>query len=118
MANLTPFGKAVRRLRLERDEMLKDMADKLGMSSAYLFAIELGRKNVPDSMINKLVVKYSLKKSQLNELRRLVDESRPQYKLSKIKKESRELVASFARKFNELNQEQITKILKLLNKGD
>ena len=43
---LTEFGKALRRIRLDNDELLKDMADKLKVSSAYLSAVENGKKNL------------------------------------------------------------------------
>ena len=37
---MTPFGERVRRLRRERGLLLKDMAAHLGVSSAYLSALE------------------------------------------------------------------------------
>ena len=120
MAKLTPFGKAVRKLRLDRDEILRDMADKLAVSSAFLSAVETGKKKVPDEMLNELARHYHLSKGELADLRRLAEDSRQQFKLnvSQTKKETRGLVAAFARKFNELDQKQIDKILRVLNKGD
>lgn len=120
MPNLTPFGKAVRKLRLDRDEILKDMAEKLDVSPSFLSAVETGKKKIPDEMLQELATHYQLKKNGLADLRRLAQESQQQFKLnvSKTKKETRGLVAAFARKFTELDQKQIDKILRVLNKGD
>lgn len=40
---LTPLGKALRKLRISRGELLKDMADKMGISSVQMSSIEHGR---------------------------------------------------------------------------
>lgn len=39
----TPLGKALRKLRISRGELLKDMADKMGIGSAQMSSIEHGR---------------------------------------------------------------------------
>ena len=44
---MTPFGERVRRLRRERGLLLKDMAAHLGVSSAYLSALERGERGKP-----------------------------------------------------------------------
>ena len=44
---MTPFGEKVRRLRQERGLLLKDMAAHLGVSSAYLSALERGERGKP-----------------------------------------------------------------------
>ena len=36
---LTKFGKELRKIRIEHDEILKDMADKLNVTAAYLSAV-------------------------------------------------------------------------------
>ena len=41
---MTPFGEKMRSLRAERGLQLKDMAAGLGVSSAYLSALEHGRR--------------------------------------------------------------------------
>lgn len=38
---LTKFGKELRKIRIENDEILKDMADKLNVTAAYLSAVEM-----------------------------------------------------------------------------
>ena len=45
---LTPFGKLVRRHRIEQKMLLYHMATALKLSSSYLSDIELGRREIPD----------------------------------------------------------------------
>ena len=41
---LTSIGRFLRKLRIDHGEILKDMADALGVSSAFLSAVENGKK--------------------------------------------------------------------------
>ena len=49
---LTPFGKAIRMSRAEKNVNLKQMADALGFPSSYLSAIEHGRKSVSAALVD------------------------------------------------------------------
>ena len=53
---LTEFGKFLRKIRIDRQELLRDMAGTLGVSVAYLSAVENGKRNVPVSWINKIIL--------------------------------------------------------------
>ena len=44
---MTPFGEKIRELRARRDITMKKMADDLGVSSAYLSALEHGNRGPP-----------------------------------------------------------------------
>ncbi|MGB0681306.1 MAG: helix-turn-helix domain-containing protein [Magnetovibrionaceae bacterium] len=46
---MTPFGARLRNLRAERGMTLKDMAAALGLSAAYLSALEHGHRGQPGS---------------------------------------------------------------------
>ena len=48
------FGKFCRRLRIDRGELLADMANRLGVSSAFLSKVENGGKKPPSWMTEKL----------------------------------------------------------------
>ena len=41
---LTSLGKFLRKIRIDNDEYLKDMADKLGVTVSFLSAVENGKK--------------------------------------------------------------------------
>lgn len=57
---LTRFGKELRKIRIEHDEILKDMADKLNVTAAYLSAVENGNRKIPDSWVNIITEEYGL----------------------------------------------------------
>lgn len=114
---LTKFGKFTRKLRIEHVELLKDMADKLEVSSSYLSAVEVGKRPIPNKWLNQLKDIYALSDADYTELLNAADESREEVilNLSNRKNNDQELILSFARKFDSLDdfeKEQIKKILK------
>ncbi|WP_312887677.1 helix-turn-helix transcriptional regulator [Paenibacillus sp. 1182] len=64
---LTDFGKFCRKLRIENNELLKDMALKLEVTPSYLSAVERGKRNLPKEWKDKLLSLYKLSPNQLKE---------------------------------------------------
>jgi transcriptional regulator with XRE-family HTH domain len=52
--SLTTFGKAVRSARIQTDSTLKQMAETLNTTPAFLSGIETGRKKIPTQWIAKI----------------------------------------------------------------
>lgn len=69
-AMLTPFGKSLRKLRLDRGLLLKDMADLLDVSPSFLSAVEAGRKAIPPRIIEEIANGYKLNAIEVDDLRR------------------------------------------------
>jgi transcriptional regulator with XRE-family HTH domain len=57
---LTKFGKTARKIRIDRNEYLADMAEKLGVSPSLLSAVENGRRAIPQKWYHKVAAAYSL----------------------------------------------------------
>lgn len=114
---LTRFGKKLRALRLENDQRLKDMADELQVTAAYLSAVENGNRSVPDSWIGKLSDSYNLSDSEIEELQKLAYENKTDVKINLSNAEEQEigLALSFARKFRDLSDEQVCEIQRILD---
>lgn len=55
---MTPFGQVLRRLRAERGISQKEMARALGVSAAYLSALEHGRRGRPGWYFTQRVIGY------------------------------------------------------------
>ena len=55
---MTPFGKAVRHLRERKGVSQKEMAKTLGVSPAYLSALEHGRRGMPSFEFLQRVAGY------------------------------------------------------------
>lgn len=117
---LTDFGKVCRRLRLEVNENLGDMAQRLGMKSSFLSAIENGKKNVPKTLCESIKEEYSLTSGQYAELVDAAETSKLQIKIQMkdMQNSDRNLVLSFARKFEKLDNSEKEKIMRILQGED
>lgn len=104
---LTPFGQFIRKKRIEKYISLKDMADALGVSSAFLSGMEMGRKSIPEDSIPKISDFLHLSPSEKKELLDSIELSKRTVKieLEGFSLKSRETAIAFARKFSELSEE-------------
>jgi transcriptional regulator with XRE-family HTH domain len=55
---MTPFGEHMRKLRTERGLTLKAMAEAIGVSSAYLSALEHGKRGRPGWHLIQRILTY------------------------------------------------------------
>ena len=115
---LTEFGKALRKLRIDHGEILKTMAERLGITSSYLSAIECGKRNIPIDMIGKLTYIYNLSATEEQELSKARDKSIKivEINLSTNSMYKRDLALQFARKFDDIDDEIAVQILDFLNR--
>lgn len=114
---LTEFGKICRKIRIDNNELLADMAKKLNVTASFLSAVENGRKSAPKEWLNAITESYELKKREQEELSRAIDNSVTQVKISLQDKENKDkdLVLAFARQFDNLKSEDKEKIFKILS---
>lgn len=105
---ITSVGRFLRKLRIDRGEILKTMAETLGVSSAFLSALENGNKKFPDAWFEKMEDYYNLTANQMEELKTAVIESSDvvEFNMSNVSFENRQLAVSFARKFDSLYEEK------------
>lgn len=117
---LTEFGKFCRKLRIDRGELLKDMAGKLNVTSAYLSAVEVGKRNIPESWMDEITSLYTLNESEKSNLMTAADQSARQVKIELDGQSPmhRQVAMVFARKLNELDEDSLRVMFKHLNKGD
>ncbi|MAY62621.1 MAG: transcriptional regulator [Rhizobiales bacterium] len=75
---MTPFGEAVRKLRAERGITQKEMAAELGVSAAYLSALEHGQRSEPSwQLVQRIIGFFNIIWDEAEELQRLAALSRP-----------------------------------------
>ncbi len=75
---MTPFGAKVRDLRHARGVSQKEMASALGVSPAYLSALEHGRRGRPTwAMLQKIIGYFNIIWDDAEELLRLAEASDP-----------------------------------------
>lgn len=116
----TPFGKELRKLRIERGEILKNMADKLEVTSSFLSAVETGKKSIPRNWTLKLGEIYNLSMQEKSTLQRLAEDSAKVLKinLQKAPDYQRNVALVFARKFQDMNAGTAQQVINLLNRSD
>jgi transcriptional regulator with XRE-family HTH domain len=75
---MTPFGERLRELRHAKGVSQKQMAASLGVSAAYLSALEHGRRGVPSwAMLQKIIGYFNVIWDDAEELQRLAETSDP-----------------------------------------
>ncbi len=110
---LTEFGKALRKIRIDRQQLLKDMANKLGVSSAYLSAVENGKRRMPQDWVSKIASIYSLDSDAQADLQNAADNSvfDVTISLENASEQKRSAVLSFARALDGLDDEDLKRIM-------
>ena len=53
---LTSIGRFLRKLRIDQGEILKDMAEKLGVTVSFLSSVENGKKKCPRCGIRRFAI--------------------------------------------------------------
>jgi transcriptional regulator with XRE-family HTH domain len=75
---MTPFGERLRQLRRAKGVSQKQMAASLGVSAAYLSALEHGRRGLPSwAMLQKIIGYFNVIWDEAEELHRLALNSDP-----------------------------------------
>ena len=115
---MTPFGERVRQLRRERGLMLKDMAAHLGVSSAYLSALERGERGKPTWTLLQGVLQYfRIIWDEADELARLADLSDPRVRIDTANTDPRAtlLANRLTREIRSLSPDDLEAMLAILD---
>ena len=115
---MTPFGERLRALRAERGIPLKAMASELGLSAAYLSALEHGRRGRPThALVVAICAQLNIIWDEADELVRLARLSHPRITvdtagLSPAATELANLLAERIRKLPPATVEHMLELLK------
>jgi transcriptional regulator with XRE-family HTH domain len=110
---LSPLGKELRKLRIDRDLRLFDMARKIDVTTGFLSAVENGKKAVPAGFVQRVVQAFDLSAQDATRLQQAADASRTSIKLELAGKgiASRELATAFARTFENADEAKAKELL-------
>jgi transcriptional regulator with XRE-family HTH domain len=114
---MTPFGVRLRQLREERGMSLKDMAEALGVSAAYLSALEHGRRGRPThAMVVAICALLNIIWDEADDLVRLARLSHPRVTVDTagLSPAATELANLLAERIRKLPPERIERLLDLL----
>jgi len=92
------------------------MADRLGTSSAYLSAVETGRKPVPPTMPEEIASKFELDDATTRRLCAAATECVKTVHLNVANRsqQAQELAVAFARRFPKMNEIEVNRLMTVL----
>ena len=119
---ISQYGEFLKHLRIDKREMLKNMAGRLGLNSSYLSAIESGNRDIPPDLTDKICNEYGLSAEERNKLKMAelkTDRKLVQIDMDKINLNllAKEVVLDFAGKAANLTDDQLEEIKKILNRS-
>jgi len=115
---ITAIGKELRKLRIDHDERLIDMADRLEKSASFISAIEIGKKPPPSGFEDLVVKVYSLASEAAAALQSAADISRTAFKLEPNSDLARGTAGMLARRINSLTDTELNDIQAILARRD
>lgn len=114
---MTPFGQRLRELRAERGVTLKEMAAAIGVSPAYLSALEHGKKGRPGwHLVQRVIAYFNIIWDDAEELARLARLSHPRVSIDTagLSPEATRLANLLAERIRTLDEEAIADLLRRL----
>jgi len=116
---MTPFGDRMRKLRSERGVTLKQMAEGLGVSSAYLSALEHGKRGRPGwHLIQRILAYFNIIWDEADEVVRLARISHPRITIdtSGLTPKATELANRLADDIGKLDPATLDEIVAILGR--
>lgn len=111
---VTDFGRAVRKARQHTDETLMTMSKSLGVSVAFLSAIETGRNKIPMDFVQKVIDFFVQKDYHFDEnLVQLANVSNGNIVIDKLDYQHQMMIAGFAN--STYSKDELDKICELLS---
>ncbi|MDF2370812.1 MAG: helix-turn-helix domain-containing protein [Rhizobiaceae bacterium] len=115
---MTPFGEEIRRLRAERGITQKHMAKAIGISPAYLSALEHGHRGQPSwDLLQRIIGFFNVIWDDAEELQRLAALSHPRVTIdtSGLSPEATELANRLSSSIKHLGPDDIRRLQAILD---
>jgi transcriptional regulator with XRE-family HTH domain len=115
---MTPFGAKIRQLRAERGVSLKTMAKALGVSAAYLSALEHGHRGKPTwSLVQHITAYFNVIWDEADELTQLAQLSDPRVTVdtSGLTPLATTFANRLAREITDLDETEVAALLAVLD---
>ncbi|TYC54075.1 helix-turn-helix transcriptional regulator [Rhodobacterales bacterium] len=111
---MTPLGAKIRELRTKQGVSLKEMAAALSVSSAYLSALEHGKRGKPTwFLVQRIIAYFNVIWDEAEEIQRLAELSDPRVTIDTagMNPKATELSNQLALKIGGLSDESLTHLL-------
>lgn len=113
----TPFGEQLRALRRDRGVTLKDLSEALGVSQAYLSALETGRRPRPTpARVDQICAYFGIIWDEADSLKDLARLSQPRVTVDTtgLSPEATRLANRLAQRIRRLDEDTVRKMLDLV----
>lgn len=117
---MTPFGEKVRSLRAERGLTQKQMAESIGVSPAYLSALEMGKKGRPSfALVQRIITYFNIIWDDAEELIELAGISHPRIVIdtSNLSADATSFANRLSREIKKLTDSDIALLTTLLDRA-
>ncbi len=114
---MTPLGEKLRELRRQKGVSQKEMAEAIGVSAAYLSALEHGKRGVPTWVLLQNIIGYfNIIWDDAEEVLKLAGQSHPRIVIdtSGLSPSATELANALAVRIESLDAETIARMLELI----
>ncbi|MEM7425155.1 MAG: helix-turn-helix domain-containing protein [Pseudomonadota bacterium] len=114
---MTPFGQKMRELRTRHGRTQKHMAESLGVSNAYLSALEHGRRGRPSwYLVQRIMQYFNLIWDEAEEIQRLANLSHPKITIdtSGLSPQATEIANLLSERIAHLDDEQIRRLREIV----
>lgn len=110
---LTEFGKLLRKIRIDKGMLLKDMAGALSISPAYLSAVETGKKPIPDGFVGRIasLFDYTAGSDEHSALEDSASMSKGEAPMKHLPQKHQQAVLAFARNLSHLSADEVEKVM-------
>ncbi|KZM51255.1 helix-turn-helix transcriptional regulator [Labrenzia sp. OB1] len=111
---MTPLGAKIRELRTKRGVSLKEMAAALSVSSAYLSALEHGKRGKPTwFLVQRIITYFNVIWDEAEEIQRLAELSDPRVTIDTagLSPKATELANQLAKKIGGLSDDSLAALL-------
>jgi transcriptional regulator with XRE-family HTH domain len=116
---MTPFGARLRELREARGMTMKSMAAAIGVSPAYLSALEHGRRGRPTwDLLQRIIGHLNIIWDEAEELERLADLSHPRIVIDTegLTPKATELANRLGERIGKLDEETLDRLIDIVGK--
>lgn len=115
---LTKLGRFLRKIRIDRGELMLDMAESLGVTPAFLSAVENGKRKPPKEWEERIIELYGIKEENAAEFHEAFFDALNAERLdmSSFTQEQQDLMLAFARKLPTMSEKEMRDINKKLER--
>lgn len=112
----TSFSNVMKEVRGANGESLRTMAKRLGISAAFLSAIEVGKKTIPLDYADKIREEYKLSDEMYEKIVDAIFDTNKMIKISlkNLNDEQKDVSLLFARKISSADEKLVKELKELL----